>query len=548
MLFSSQQPVKRPLPRNRLMIDFVSQSTLDQGFEPIEDSLDHQGFAESLLATALRMPKGCVVALQGPWGRGKTDVLTRVAGRLHQADGTDDHDRAARPIWINPWQYGTPDLLTPLVIELLHRIPTKKRRLYAATLRRAAESLVRAGASFGLKATAMALPVGQILSAAAEPIDRVLEGLFSAGTSQNEAAPDPDPVAMMATRFRELVDLLLMRANINDARLVICVDDLDRCLPHRQVALLEALRFLGSSGAATTVLVALDPTLARQAVVTHYGTDVFDPDLYLDKMFHLRVTLPAMSPAGVTTLIRRELTTRQVGESNLGDWMTGQPRELPIQGVRPDWDWPSTPRELGWPGGFPLDPMSRYDIVARAMSDALEVQELRSPRLITRMIERIHVLANRSAGRSGETIAPLWMTTPTQLKLFVLWLAIGERWPAVRAAMQAIGHGADWGDRLREIFMRYWSADEAPDRQTERTRRVGSGLPAVVRQLPTPSAAPGLRQCLLLAWRLFNREAPPSGLTGTAHPIPGAFDASMRCENLAACWSEYDDILIGAGL
>lgn len=534
------------------MTDFISQAKVDAGLELPDDALQHGPFARSVVETCQRMPPGAVVAVQGPWGRGKTDVLARVALLSSTSDGARGAV-ACRPIWINPWQYGTPDLLTPLVIGLLERIPARQRRLDRFALRRAAESVVRAGASFGLKAAAAVIPGGKLIEAAEGPIDDLLSGWFSVSGWMAQARPDPDPVAKMAERFRELVDALVEPGEDGVPRLLICIDDLDRCLPHRQVALLEALRFLGSSGARTTTLVALDPTLARQAVVAHYGTEAFDPDLYLDKMFHFRITLPAMSPDGVRTLLRRDLMRRRIevdGGLSLADWLTGQPSPYTVREVPQGWDSPATPPSLDWPSGFPLDPATRDAIVADAITSALQVQDLRSPRLLARMVERIHVLAYRDVAlqSGGPREAPLWMSTPRMLMLFVLWLAIGERWPLVRAAMQAAGEPARWGNRLRAIFVRCWPPDEVPDRHGEASRKLAQELPTEVENLRAPGSTPGLRHCLRLAWQLHGAGAKPSGLGDDPHPLPGAFDDSLRCEGLAQCWADFDEILVDAGL
>jgi hypothetical protein len=535
------------------MTDFISQATVDRGLELPSDALAHEAFAKTVLETTARMPPGAVVALQAPWGRGKTDVLARVI-RLasHNADDTDA--AALRPLWINPWQYGTPDLLTPLVIGLLDRIKARKRqkRLSRAELRRAAETVVRAGASFGLKAAAATIPGGALLEAAERPIDELLRGWFAVLLLRREVRPDPDPVAVMAERFRELVDTLRGQAEGEDERFLICVDDLDRCLPHRQVAILEALRFLSSSGAATTTLVALDPTLARQAVITHYGTDVFDPDLYLDKMFHFRISLPAMSPGGVRKLLCRDLSERRIqpeGDRTLGDWLTGQPTCWPIRGIPQEWDWPATAPGLSWPMNFPSETGVRDGLIADAIGDALRVQDLRNPRLLSRIVERLHVLACHDTELVGDqTQVPLWMSTPGQLKLFVLWIAIGERWPLIRTVMQGVGERKHRGDRLRQVFARYWPPDETPERHNQESRRIAASLPPEVEQLPIPSAVPGLRQCLLISWQIYNYRDWPSGLGSNDHPVPGAFDDSLRCEGLAGCWAEFDEILLGAGL
>ena len=135
----------------------------------------------------------------------------------------------------------------------------------AEAIRKAAESVIKAGLNFGLKATALTIPGGQIYETGAKEAIDLLEGLFHARDLECESVPDPDPVSEMGKRFAELVRVLLAKHEVApNARLLICVDDLDRCLPHRQVALLEALHFLVTAGAQATILVALDPTLARQ--------------------------------------------------------------------------------------------------------------------------------------------------------------------------------------------------------------------------------------------------------------------------------------------
>ena len=81
------------------------------------------------------------------------------------------------------------------------------------------------------------------MSIAARPVDKIIGALFDAqhnATGQDDSSqPDPDPVAVMGERFRTLIEeLLKAHANRTD-RMLVCVDDLDRCLPDRQVALLD---------------------------------------------------------------------------------------------------------------------------------------------------------------------------------------------------------------------------------------------------------------------------------------------------------------------
>ena len=84
------------------MTDFISQATLDS-LKLSRDVLWHEDMANSILEKAPYLPPGAVIAVQGPWGRGKTDVLARIAKKsltenrpdwiclLYTSDAADDN-------------------------------------------------------------------------------------------------------------------------------------------------------------------------------------------------------------------------------------------------------------------------------------------------------------------------------------------------------------------------------------------------------------------------------------------------------------------------
>jgi hypothetical protein len=272
-------------------------------FSPLtEDALDHERLAQMVSVHVASLPLGSVVALHGSWGSGKTDVLQRVREQWSVAD------TGGEPLWLNPWKYGTPDLITPVVLELLSRMDAPAN----ARLRGVAEMLIRAGSAMAFKAATVVVPFGKILDAAHEPVDDYLKGLFALGQPAS-AAPGMDPIAEVGDRFKALVDEYNRAAPGMSGTLLVCVDDLDRCLPDHQIAMLEAIHFLTASGAGCRFVIALDPALVRQAAETHYRTSGFDSNRYLDKLFDLRISLPALRPTKVEPLVRSVLAAQATG-------------------------------------------------------------------------------------------------------------------------------------------------------------------------------------------------------------------------------------------
>lgn len=385
--------------------DFVSGETLTAAAANLpNDALDHSEFARALLNTVLILPEGSVVGLQGPWGRGKTDVLARVTSLV--LDDLHFADEFVEPIWINPWQYGTPDLLTPLVIKILGRIPSKQR-VNKKSLWVAASSIIKAGINFGCKAATATIPGGGIFDHALEPIQQVIDGLFEAVDEEHDARsverPDLDPVAAMGKRFSELIDALANPdADKKAKRVLICIDDLDRCLPDRQVAMLEAIRFLTCHGARACFLIALDPRLMQGSLKAHYQSHSFHADEYLDKLFHLRITLPAVATENVEVLINSILSTGSADGPTQGPVPMGQQLRT----------------ALGDRSG---------DLPALA-AEALSSNNLRNPRVIERILTRIFFLLIPESSATA--------TLTKELKLLLVWLAIVERWPEVRSLLQ----------------------------------------------------------------------------------------------------------------
>lgn len=368
----------------------------------MDDALDHEQIAKAITRHLDSLPTGSVLALQGSWGRGKTNVLRRVFTRFEQRAATG----GPKPLWLDPWKYGTPDLITPVVLNLLAEIPDRR------DMKEVAESLLRAGSAVLFKVVSLVAPppLAGVVGAAEQPITDMLDKWLSHG-------PDiePDPVVKMATRFAELVDKYVGSA---DGQLLICIDDLDRCLPDHQVAMLEAIHFLTSAQARCSFLIALDPLLVQQAAITHYRTAGFDSNKYLDKLFTLRLRLPELSTSSVERLLASELD---------GD----------IARVLAD--------------GLGVTVAQ----VADAFGEIFDLPELRNPRLIHRVCERLRLLAGANA---AEERPDQRLVGRARLAPIVTWCAIADRWPELRQLLQDTPPQM-WESNVRLVCFAYGFSD-----------------------------------------------------------------------------------------
>lgn len=101
-------------------------------------------------------------------------------------------------------------------------------------------------------------------------------------------------------------------------RVVLYIDDLDRCPPDVVVKVLEAIHLLVALPV-FVVVVAVDPRWLHQAIRLHYAAmlphDVLTPTHYLEKIFQIPFQLPSMDEAGFVRLVRGLSASDVVAES-----------------------------------------------------------------------------------------------------------------------------------------------------------------------------------------------------------------------------------------
>jgi hypothetical protein len=329
----------------------------------------------------------------------------------------------------------------------------RKQHQVSDQLKMVARNLLRASNDMVFKAVSTFVPFGSIIGAAQPAVDDIIDGLLNNATQSPDA--DADPVHEMALRFYELVDLVVGSQG-QKARLplLICVDDLDRCLPDHQIAMLEAIYFLTSAGAHCSFLVALDPVLVQQAARTHYRTDGFDSNQYLDKLFQLRVNLTALQPDKIEAIIDAELKSPSAdpAKTDLLKGLAAGPEEIKA-----------------------------------AFGRVFAVPELTNPRLVHRVFERLRLAAVANISKNRD-----FLRDPDHLEALVVWCAVAERWSQLRQVLQA-SPVEKWPTNLAAIcaFYGFWDHDGAEADEQIRAVMLAEAA-AVTSRLPGPASQPDL--------------------------------------------------------
>ena len=214
------------------------------------DLLGHADFAKDIQTRLDDFPSGTVVSIEGDWGRGKTDLLSR----LH--DECEDYVR----IWINPW--ANKDSIVVETIAKIQQITGKlpDEKLIASGLQ------ILEMTRFGVQATQVSLSIAKppFIPFLKVSADATISGLaqLKANLEKRQSEIQSSPGEL----FSALISRLLTVAEKSKKkkrtdRVLFFVDDMDRCTPDVQVHLLEQLHRLTQYGAQVIFFVAVDSTV-----------------------------------------------------------------------------------------------------------------------------------------------------------------------------------------------------------------------------------------------------------------------------------------------
>ncbi|MFW5872112.1 MAG: KAP family P-loop NTPase fold protein [bacterium] len=282
----------------------------------------HANLIKELIKDEKMLP--LTIGLFGDWGSGKSSIL-----EVLKRDIEEEPQTAC--LYFNGWVFeGYDDAKAALLETILKEFENEEK--FGAEIKNDIKKLFRSVkwmrvVGFGLKNIAIPAAaaymsgglsfIPQIVSGlkgAADNPDRLIEKIKGSDSEEflkqilNESG-DTDKFDVVR-KFRDDFERLLEKSKID--KLVILIDDLDRCLPDRIIDNLEAIKlFLNVKN--TAFVIGADPRIVRHAIEYRYKEKNIDTNAedkndrivndYLEKLIQIPYNLPKLSDSEVETYI-----------------------------------------------------------------------------------------------------------------------------------------------------------------------------------------------------------------------------------------------------
>lgn len=323
-------------PERQVNAEIISDKAIDDDGDDLLRFADYADALALLIQNPATKPP-LTIAINAPWGAGKTSLAKMVARRLDQkrSHGSESPNVT---FWFNAWMHDDANHLTtaftatlarkldahrPLWRRLFNPLPwyladfeMRRKRFFVWF------GLILAGILAGyvsgipwsfsdLSASDLGLPGSGLLGIPA--LYFAIRFAFGAASSVRDYVRDPKRSAGLGTieNVRRQLKKLIRQAIPGDARLIVFIDDLERCRPPRPIELLELINQLLRHKQVIVVVVADIPAVAACAAIEYEKiAAIYDPEkgaapgprekggigygrYYIQKMVQLQFDLPS---------------------------------------------------------------------------------------------------------------------------------------------------------------------------------------------------------------------------------------------------------------
>ncbi len=321
----------------------------------VSERLGMEAAGDGLAKMILNVSPPFTIAVAGKWGSGKTSLMQRAfvtlggepiskavpLGELRsaQGEGGDDSNLCARKqerrtalgwnedlckglesslcVWYSPWQHqGADNPLVPLLLEVKQQYLLRAKTSLTDKAKEKARNGVLAGFTLLERVVDGAL---MITGKVQQPfLTGTTEAIRNVWNNGDEGLSQLSDGQRFHLQFEDAIETVLHSLNADsedlaaNARLIVFIDDLDRCEESAVIQLLEAIKLYLGTPRCVFVL-GMDTIAVLEALRSHWPTRSEDHNReYLEKLFQATIRVPAPRKTSAYHLVEQQLNEHNI--------------------------------------------------------------------------------------------------------------------------------------------------------------------------------------------------------------------------------------------
>ncbi|WP_373033954.1 P-loop NTPase fold protein [Sulfurovum sp.] len=258
----------------------------NEGFSTEKDIFNRKQFGERLANLFENSQEDIVVALDAPWGEGKSTFV-----KMWQGYVQNHRESKFKTIYFdafaNDYQKDPFIALTAELYSLLKNENEEKKKEFKAKASNAIKSMSRGALKIGVRALTGGILDGTIVDSVEKDISELAAEQIDSIIADRLQNSKEDKTALI--HFKQYLEQIAEEQGDGNP-IIFIIDELDRCRPDFALELVEQIKHIFSVQGITFLLI-LNRSQLEASVKARYGNDV-NASLYLQKFVNIWFTLP----------------------------------------------------------------------------------------------------------------------------------------------------------------------------------------------------------------------------------------------------------------
>ena len=253
-----------------------------------DDKLEFTSMAEVIEEVLLGTTPPFTIGIFGEWGSGKTSLMKMIEKHLR--------DKKVKTVWFNAWKYDGKEVIWNALIQsifytMIRDEDLKKEESGKQLVERISEVASNL-AIFAAKVGTRFVPGGIIKEV---DVDELVNAIRPLSATEQQFS--------FFNEFEKTFDSLVEDYVGVDGRLVVFIDDLDRCLPENAIMVMEALK-LYLDRANCVFIIGAEKAIIEEGIKQRYKENTrLSAKEYLEKIVQLPFVMRSAEPDNALSLL-----------------------------------------------------------------------------------------------------------------------------------------------------------------------------------------------------------------------------------------------------